>query len=198
MKSFVSPFIPFLLAVIYLLNFTPALAVGVAQRISDREIIEGLAELKAGQKALNQRLDDMQIQMDKRLEAVDKRLDGMDKRLDGMDKRLDGMQVQMDKRLESVDKRLDMLQAIVIGGFGAILTSMLALVGFILWDRRTFIKPVQEETDELADKLAKSLTEERNQRMALEEELKKVKGVLKEWSQKQPELLNALQSAKIL
>jgi predicted nuclease with TOPRIM domain len=194
MKSFVSPFIPFLLAVIYLLNLTPALAVEVAQRISDREIIEGLAELKAGQKALNQRLDDMQIQMDKRLEAVDKRLDGMDKRLDGMDKRLDGMQVQMDKRLESVDKRLDMLQAIVIGGFGAILTSMLALVGFILWDRRTFIKPVQQETDELA----KSLTEERNQRMALEEELKKVKGVLKEWGQKQPELLNALQSAKIL
>jgi septal ring factor EnvC (AmiA/AmiB activator) len=162
--------IPLFVAFICLFQLAiPAFAVEIAPRISDREIIEGLAELKAGQKALNQRLDDM-------------------------DKRLDGMQIQMDKRLESVDKRLDMLQAIVIGGFGAILTSMLALVGFILWDRRTFIKPVQEETD----KLAKSLTEERNQRMALEEELKKVKGVLKEWSQKQPELLNALQSAKIL
>ncbi|MDD3553675.1 MAG: hypothetical protein PHC35_04050 [Deltaproteobacteria bacterium] len=162
--------IPLFVAFICLFQLAiPAFAVEIAPRISDREIIEGLAELKAGQKALNQRLDDM-------------------------DKRLDGMQVQMDKRLESVDKRLDMLQSIVIGGFGAILTSMLALVGFILWDRRTFIKPVQQETDELA----KSLTEERNQRMALEEELKKVKGVLKEWGQKQPELLNALQSAKIL
>jgi predicted PurR-regulated permease PerM len=159
--------IPLFVAFICLFQLAiPAFAVEIAPRISDREIIEGLAELKAGQKALGQRMDDMQI--------------------------------QMDKRLESVDKRLDMLQAIVIGGFGAILTSMLALVGFILWDRRTFIKPVQQETDELADKLAKSLTEERNQRMALEEELKKVKGVLKEWGQKQPELLNALQSAKIL
>ncbi|MDD3553674.1 MAG: hypothetical protein PHC35_04045 [Deltaproteobacteria bacterium] len=170
--------IPLFVAFICLFQLAiPAFAVEIAPRISDREIIEGLAELKAGQKALNQRLDDMQVQMDKRLESVDKRIDNLER---------------------SVDKRFEMLQAIVIGGFGAILTSMLALVGFILWDRRTFIKPVQQETDELADKLAKSLTEERNQRMALEEELKKVKGVLKEWSQKQPELLNALQSAKIL
>ncbi|MDD3553673.1 MAG: hypothetical protein PHC35_04040 [Deltaproteobacteria bacterium] len=148
--------IPLFVAFICLFQLAiPAFAVEIAPRISDREIIEGLAELKAGQKVLEQRIDNLE---------------------------------------RSVDKRFEMLQAIVIGGFGAILTSMLALVGFILWDRRTFIKPVQQETDELA----KSLTEERNQRMALEEELKKVKGVLKEWGQKQPELLNALQSAKIL
>ena len=44
-------------------------AVEPAPRISDREIIEALVELKAGQKALNQRFE----QVDKRFEQLDKR-----------------------------------------------------------------------------------------------------------------------------
>ncbi|WP_300288976.1 hypothetical protein [Nitrosomonas sp.] len=52
----------------------PAFAVEVAPRISDREIIESLAELKAGQKALEAKMDlrftAMQEQMDQRFTAM--------------------------------------------------------------------------------------------------------------------------------
>ena len=44
-----------------------------APRISDREIIESLAELKAGQKLMDQRFE----QMDQRFEGIEQRLDRM-------------------------------------------------------------------------------------------------------------------------
>lgn len=34
-------------------------------------------------------------------------------------------------------------------GFGLILSGMLILVGFILWDRRSTVKPVRDQIDEL-------------------------------------------------
>ena len=34
-------------------------------------------------------------------------------------------------------------------GFGLLFTGMLILVGFILWDRRSTLKPVKDELDEL-------------------------------------------------
>ena len=49
----------------------PTHAVDVAPRISDREIIESLADLKAGQKVLAQRMD-----------GLDKRMDGLDRRIE--------------------------------------------------------------------------------------------------------------------
>lgn len=55
----------------------PVAAVDVAPRISDREIIESLAELKAGQKALEEKMDlrfnAMQEQIDQRFTAIDQR-----------------------------------------------------------------------------------------------------------------------------
>jgi len=47
----------------------PSAAVETAPRITDREIIESLAELRAGQKVLEQRFD----AVDQRFDAVDQR-----------------------------------------------------------------------------------------------------------------------------
>jgi len=53
----------------------PMAAVDVAPRISDREIIESLAELKAGQKTLDEKIDLRFAAIDQRFEAIDRRLD---------------------------------------------------------------------------------------------------------------------------
>lgn len=83
------------------------------------------------------------VRMETKLENVDKRLDSMDKRLDGMDKRLDG-----------VDKRIDSLQAILLGGFGVLFSGMMALIGFVLWDRRAALAPAVRKTTELEEDVA--------------------------------------------
>lgn len=61
-------------------------AVEVAPRISDREIIESLAELKAGQHSLQQQMDDLkqstQQQIDTLRQEMNRRFDDMNRRFD--------------------------------------------------------------------------------------------------------------------
>ena len=55
----------------------PLFAVETAPRISDREIIESLAEIKAEQKALRELMEQRFEQVDRRFEQVDKRFEQM-------------------------------------------------------------------------------------------------------------------------
>ncbi len=79
--------------------------VEVAPRISDREIVESLVELKAQQKALSQRMDDMMT--------------------------------NINKRFESIDKRLESITNLMVAMFGSVMALIIALVGYMIWDRRT-------------------------------------------------------------
>jgi predicted PurR-regulated permease PerM len=110
-----------------------AQAVDVAPRISDREIIESLASLKQGQ-ADSER-------------SIDKRFDAVDKRFDAVDKRFDDLNRNIDKRFDSVNQRITDLQTTILGFSGAMFTLIIAIFGYIAWDRRTVMKPVQERLD---------------------------------------------------
>ena len=103
-----------------------AQAVDVAPRISDREIIESLASLKQGQA-------DSERSIDKRFDAVDKRFDDLNRNID--------------KRFDSVNQRITDLQTTILGFAGAMFTLIIAIFGYIAWDRRTVMKPVQERLD---------------------------------------------------
>jgi len=58
---------------------------------------------------------------------------------------------EMNKRFESIDKRFDALQGFMLWGFGITFSGMFILIGFILWDRRTTLAPVVNETKELKE-----------------------------------------------
>ncbi len=111
----------FLLAIMLFVSPKASYAVEVAPRISDREIIESLSELKAGQ-----------ANLDKRFEQVDKRLDDINRRMDGM-------------------------QNTMLALFGAIMALIVALFGFIVWDRRTMLRPVVDRLDRLEREVTKDL-----------------------------------------
>ncbi len=110
----------------------PAPAVERAPRISDREIIESLTQLKAGQTLLQQRLDSLQREMDKRFEAVD-------------------------KRFEAMDRRIGDLHSTLIAFFGAMMAILVALFGYIVWDRRTALRPVQDRLERLETEVIQDL-----------------------------------------
>jgi len=56
------------------LSIPYAYAIEPAQRITDREIIERLTRLEEGQKALNQRFDDLKDDMNRRFDDVNRRI----------------------------------------------------------------------------------------------------------------------------
>ena len=64
-------------------------------------------------------------------ESVDKRFEQIDKRFE-----------QVDKRFEQVDRQIERVESVLMWGFGLLFTSMLGMVGFVLWDRRTAVAPV--------------------------------------------------------
>ena len=171
----------FLLSCLFILLFladfnATALAVDVAPRISDREIIESLAELKAGQKAINQRFaaidkrfDEQNKSISQRFAAIDKRFDeqnksinqrfaAIDKRFDeqnksinqrfvAIDKRFDEQNKAINKRFDVVNQRLTILSNTMLALFGAMITLIVALFAYIAWDRRTMLKPVAERLE---------------------------------------------------
>ena len=123
---------------------TPALAVEGDLTISDREIIERLTRLEEGQKAINNRIDD-----------VNRRIDDLRSELKGDIQDLRG------------------IMYVVLGG-------MIALIGFVIWDRRSALSPVITRTREL------------------EEDRDKTLKVLKEYAQKEPKLAEVMKSLRLL
>ncbi len=77
-------------------------AVEVAERISDREIVERLTRIEEGHKSLNNRFDDVNKRFDdvnKRFDDVNRRFDDVNKRIDDVNKRIDDLGHIMNARL---------------------------------------------------------------------------------------------------
>ncbi len=124
-----------------------------AQRITDREIVERLSRLEAGQAALNQRIDDLSAKMEAGQAALNKRIDDLSAKMDAgqalLNKRIDDLRAEMRAGQAALNKRIDNLLYIMLTLFGAIITLLVAIFGYIAWDRRTMIRPVLERLDHL-------------------------------------------------
>ncbi|KAF0120596.1 MAG: hypothetical protein FD151_1598 [bacterium] len=87
-------------------------------------------------------------------------------------------------RLEEGQKnlitRVDGLVNIILGGFGVVFAGIFALIGFVLWDRRTALAPAIRKNQEL---------EERELRL---------EKALREYAQREPKLAEILRSVGIL
>jgi len=93
-----------------------------------------------------------------RLIRVETKIEQIDKRFEQIDKRFE----QIDKRFEQIDRRIERLETTMMGGFGLLFTTMIGLVGFVLWDRRTALSPAirkNKELEERDDKIEKALKE---------------------------------------
>ena len=110
----------------------PVAAVDVAPRISDREIIESLAELKAGQKALEEK---------------------MDLRFNAMQEQIDQRFIAVDQRFEAIDRRLDFIQQLML----VTIAGIFGLIGFIIWDRYSTLRPMDMRLRRLEEDLERDL-----------------------------------------
>lgn len=134
-----NPMKMFLLSWLLILAMTPCVfAVEVAPRISDREIIEGLAELREGQKSANRRFDD-----------VNQRFDDVNKRFDDVNKRFD----DVNKRFDDMNRRFDTIQWM----FGLFITISIVLMGTmsrVLWNQQQQLTAMKTSLETFKDELA--------------------------------------------
>ena len=139
-------------------------AVDTAERISDREIIESLAEIKAQFKVIDGRFD----AIDQRFDAVDQRFDAVDQRFETMqhtmDERFETMQRTMDERFETMQRTMDERFTTLNDNFDRIWSLMLVviagifgLIGFIIWDRYSTLRPLERRMRSLEEDLERDL-----------------------------------------
>ena len=58
----------------------------------------------------------------------------------------------MNIKFDSIQIQINDIKSFMLWGFGILFGGMGILIGFILWDRRTTIAPVIEETKKLAER----------------------------------------------
>ncbi len=94
----------------------------------ERQIVRDIAEIKATLEQLNKRIEDI----NKRIEDTNKRIE------------------DTNKRIEDVNKRIDDLMNFLwmLAGIFSAITAV--TIGFALWDRRTMIRPFEDEDDKVA------------------------------------------------
>ena len=108
--------------------YAPTLSYAVenSPRITDREIIESLIRLEEGVKANRELIMVLRTEMG-------------------------SVRTEMGSVRTEIYSGIKSLRDEVLGflkwGFGLLFTGMLILVGFILWDRRSTLKPVKDDLD---------------------------------------------------
>ncbi|MDL1963733.1 MAG: hypothetical protein LWW98_05230 [Deltaproteobacteria bacterium] len=120
----------FFIFIFFILSLSVSiLAVEVAPRISDREIIEKLAGLETGQEALRSEMKYGQ----------------------------EALRSEMKYGQEALGKRMDDMNATMLTLFSTMVALILALFAYIAWDRRTMLKPVVGRLDSLERDIIKDL-----------------------------------------
>ena len=118
-----------ILSLLTLLIFPKAsIAVEIAPRISDREIIERLTKLEEGQKHLETSLG---AKIQTNAEAI----------------------LQLGNNMNAQFDRLFQLTLGILGAFAAIVA---ATIGFALWDRRTMLRPVESKVETIEAELSRN------------------------------------------
>ncbi len=102
--------------------------------LDDRDRIMRTEEkLIALENKLDNSIGSLRSEMNARFEAVDSRFNSMDSKL-----------ASMDTKFETL-----------YWAFGIVIALILFLLGYIIWDRRTALNPVQDKTNNLENRLTK-------------------------------------------
>ena len=117
-----------------------AQSVEPAPKITDREIVESLAEIKAEFKVIYQRFETLETSIDQRFEAIDQRFDALNK--------------SIDQRFNQVDKRFESLERTMLSLFGSLIVLIVALFGYIAWDRQTTLHPLLHRVEAIEKDIA--------------------------------------------
>ena len=158
-----------LLLAMLMLSVSTVQAVDVAPRISDREIIEKLAALEAGQKALSTRIDDVNT-------------------------RIDDLRTDMKAGQEALSIRITSLEQTMLALFGALTALVVAMMGYMAWDRRTMIKPIIDRLDSLEMEVVRELDLRHEEGSRLTRQLK----ALKEYARNDAKLKEILRDLSLL
>jgi hypothetical protein len=132
--------------------------------------------------------------MDQRFDAVDQRFEAfqrqIDQRFEEVDQRFEAFQQQIDQRFESVDQQFDKLWTLML----VMIAGIFGLIGYIVWDRKTALRPVEQRIMALEAEFHRDLEIQHEDGSRLTRLVK----VLREMAKSDEKLANVLRSFSLL
>jgi tellurite resistance protein TehA-like permease len=86
-------------------------------------------------------------------QADRERLIRLEEKFESLQKQQELTNQRIDDLKSDVKSRLGDVMTFMYWGFGILFTMMMVLMGFVLWDRRTAIKPIENRTHQLEEAL---------------------------------------------
>jgi predicted nuclease with TOPRIM domain len=111
-------------------------------------VVIGLANLCFSEEVTNRQIFEKLIQMEAELKDVKLRLDELKAKVDDLEAEVKDLSVRI-ARLEEAQRgvlrEMDALRGLIY----VVLAGIFALVGFVLWDRRTTVSPTAKKVEEI-------------------------------------------------
>jgi uncharacterized protein (UPF0335 family) len=111
-----------------------------------------------------------------------------------LDKRLSDMQAFNEQRFASIDQRFTDMQNTMLALFGSLIALIIALFGYIAWDRRTMFKPMIARLERIERDLERDLELGHDQGSRLT----RLVTMLREMAKTDPKIAEALRSCSLL
>jgi len=121
--------------------------------------------------------------MDQRFEAVDQRFEAFQQQID---QRFESV----DQRFESVDEQLDKIWTLML----VMIAGIFGLIGYIVWDRKTALRPVEQRLIALESEFRRDLEIQHEEGSRLTRLVK----VLREIAKTDEKLANVLRNFSLL
>jgi ABC-type multidrug transport system fused ATPase/permease subunit len=94
--------------------------------------------------------------------------------------KINALDVKMDAKFESQQRQLDDIKTLFYWGFGILITLFVFMLGYMIWDRRTAMKPALEQASKAEENSRNLIT------------------MLREYAKKHPDLAEILRTHGML
>ena len=115
-----------------------------------------------------------------RIIKLEERLKSTNERINSTNERITSLEKQMNVKFEAQQKQIDDLKTMFNWGFSILITIMLFILGYMIWDRRTAVTPLRE--NQYQQKI----------------EIEKIKTALKEMGESDKKIAEILKRASLL
>lgn len=96
--------------------------------------------------------------LNQRMDHLNQRMDHLEQPMDRIEQRMDRIEQRMDRRFQELrtdmNSQFDRLNALLIGLCSVFGLLVVALFGFVLWDRRSMLRPLEADMKRLEGDLA--------------------------------------------
>ncbi len=87
-----------------------------------------------------------------RLIRVEARMEALDAKMEALDAKMGALESNVEVRFETQQTQINDLKTMFFWGFGILITLNIFILGFIIWDRRTAMKPAMDKASSASEK----------------------------------------------